>query len=77
MKIVCGTLESLGHAIATLLQLMSLYKGEQEIHIPTLLVSRESSCCLDTSCLDVWDFTSHPVIDWIVASETAVLWRLI
>lgn len=47
MKIVCGTLESLGHAIATLLQLMSLYKGEQEIHIPTLLVSRESSCCLN------------------------------
>ena len=42
MKIVCGTLESLGHAVATLLQLMSLYKGEQEIHIPTLLVSIES-----------------------------------
>ena len=49
MKIVCGTLESLGHAIATLLQLMSLYKGEQEIHIPTLLVSRESSCCLNVT----------------------------
>lgn len=38
MKIVCGTLESLGHAIATLLQLMSLYKDEREIHIPTLLI---------------------------------------
>ncbi|KAK7502764.1 hypothetical protein BaRGS_00006014 [Batillaria attramentaria] len=38
MKIVCGTAESLGYAIATLLQLMSLYKGEEEISIPTLLI---------------------------------------
>ena len=46
MKIVCGTLESLGYAVSTLLQLMSLYKGEQEIHIPTLLVSCAHKLCL-------------------------------
>lgn len=38
MKIVCGTLESLGYAVSTLLQLMSLYQGKDEITIPTLLV---------------------------------------
>ncbi|XP_076442258.1 uncharacterized protein LOC143281142 isoform X2 [Babylonia areolata] len=38
MKIVCGTLESLGYAISTLLQLMSLYKDGDHIHIPTLLI---------------------------------------
>ncbi|KAL8606628.1 hypothetical protein ACOMHN_025727 [Nucella lapillus] len=38
MKIVCGTMEALGYAISTLLQLLSLYRDGPHIHIPTLLI---------------------------------------
>uniref|UniRef100_A0A2C9LRB7 Uncharacterized protein n=1 Tax=Biomphalaria glabrata TaxID=6526 RepID=A0A2C9LRB7_BIOGL len=38
IKLICGDLESLNNAISTVLQLLSLYKGENAVSIPTLLI---------------------------------------
>ncbi|CAL1530401.1 unnamed protein product [Lymnaea stagnalis] len=38
IKLICGDLESLNHAISTVLQLLSLYREEEAVNIPTLLI---------------------------------------
>ena len=46
IKILCGSLESLSYAVSTVVHLMTLYKEEDSVIIPPLLVSTLSCICL-------------------------------